>query len=79
MTLEELRVLVADIKTKSRAIRDAALSLDQMIVAIDAQINNEYASTINVDAFVAIQTPIYLERLTALEAATDALGTDALH
>ena len=32
-----------------------------------------------VDAFVAVQTPLYIQALTELEQATDALGTDILN
>ena len=81
MTIEELRIILADLLPKaydlSRAAQNFAGFIEQVNGAISP--NNPFSGAINVDQFVAIQTPIYLSLLTAVETAADVLGTDPLH
>lgn len=79
MTLQELQIIVDDIQTKVGVVNGNSRALRSFIDEVSQIINGPYSSTINVDAFVALQTPIYLELLTNLEQSTDALGTDGLN
>lgn len=77
MTLQELRTIVADVAQKGDTLFGKTMRLKSFIDRVDRIINdNEFAATINVDAFVAVQTPIYLAILHDIEVAADALGTD---
>lgn len=78
MTLDELRVIVTDIFQKSTVLAQKTNLLQSFMTEINAQIspNNSFVSTINIDQFVAIQTPLYLALLHDIEVAADALGTD---
>jgi hypothetical protein len=78
MTLSELQAIVLDIESKSKNILNASRELVAFITDVKQVINSAYGSTINVDDLVALQTPIYTAKLTALEQACDQLGTDAL-
>lgn len=78
MTLEELRVIVADVVEKAETLHGKAIRLKNFMNRISTMVNDEqFSSTINVDSFVAIQTPLYLALLHEIEVAADALGTDA--
>lgn len=78
MTLAELRAIVADVSQKSDTLFGKTMRLKSFINRIETILNdNDFASTINVDQFVALQTPIYLAILHDIEVAADALGTDA--
>lgn len=81
MTLEELQAIVQDVAAKSSALLDASQQLNGFFqeVLADVHPSNPLSAAINVDAYVAIQTPIYLAKLTAVEAAADLLGSDLLH
>lgn len=80
-TLEELRTLYEDINPKVYELFYAAEDLKVLLDGVGQDISNSnpFSSAINVDPYVAIQTPLYLEKLTRIETAADALGTDALH
>lgn len=81
MTIEELRAIVLDIHNKSQAIFAAANDLESFMQQVEQDVadSNPMSIAINVDQYVSIQSPIYVAKLTALETASDALGTDALH
>lgn len=77
MTLQELQAIVEDVRTKANMLQGAASNLASFMEKIYRIINDpDFSSTINVDAFVAIQTPLYLEHLHNIEVAADVLGTD---
>ena len=79
MTLQELRTIVADIQDKEMALMDSVQKLGGLLATVSHIINGPFSSTINVDALVALETPLYIEALTAIETAADALGTDPFH
>lgn len=78
MTIDELRDIISDLEIKSEALTNAASNLQSLVAEVKRFITpaNPYASTIDIDALVAINTPLYLNRIAAIEAAADALGTD---
>lgn len=77
MTLEELRTIVADVVEKAETLHGKTMRLKSFMNRISTMVNDEqFSSTINVDPFVAIQTPLYLALLHDIEVAADALGTD---
>jgi len=81
MTRQELQVIVDDLLQKSTALSQKANELQSFMTDIKNTIadSNPFAETINIDQLVAIQTPIYLQLLTAIETAADVIGTDSLH
>lgn len=83
LTLEELRAISADVTAKAAALREKANNLEVLMGTINRNIspnnpfiNNMFPNPQNVDDFVATQTPLYIQRLTDIEVAADALGTD---
>lgn len=81
MNLSELRAIVLDVQTKAHTLNATTQNLRGFIDAVETMVgeSNSFAETINVDQFVAIQTPIYLELLRQIEIAADALGTDVFN
>ena len=81
MTIEELRVVASAEAQKVRNLYNAAQELDIFIHGAVDRLNEDdpLSAAINPDAFIAIQLPIYTQLLTAIETASDALNTDALH
>jgi hypothetical protein len=79
MTLEELKAIVADTKTKTEVIRVAGQDLHSLVEEIEQALLGIAGECINIDDLVAKYTPIYLGKLTVLETAADALGSDILH
>lgn len=79
MTIEELRIIVSDIRTKAHELARVSNDLRSFIDGVYMQIaeTNPLSGAINVDALVSLQTPIYMAHLQSVETASDALGTDA--
>ena len=82
MTLQELQQLVATVQNLVINLDGAISNLRTFVNKVSSQVNDPDFSQVlfdgNVDDFVAVQTPIYIGLLTAIETATDALGTDGL-
>ena len=78
-TIEEIRALVSAIKPKTELVRVKSQELHSFVEELDQAINRIAGDCIDVDVLVAKYVPIYLEKLTALETASDDLGTDSLH
>lgn len=80
-TIEELRTIVAAIKPLIARVNASSSDLEVFITEIEEMIStqNVFNNSIDPNAFVAIQTPIYIQLLTDLETAADALNTDPLH
>mgnify|MGYP001255332504 CR=1 FL=1 len=80
-TIQELRVIVEDIKTKSIEMSVASQNLIVFVREVEYIIaeTNPLSDAVNIDALIAIYSPIYLQKLTRIETAADALGTDVLH
>lgn len=82
MTLAELRVIVSDIQLKANTLREKSDNLCSLLDGISSQIStgNQFAETIFTDAvvnaLVTAQTPVYIQKLTEIEIAADALSTD---
>lgn len=77
MTLAELQTIVADIQTKSADLTTKVADLSRFVTRVSSIINDtQFNTTLNIDQFVAIQTPLYLALLHNIEVAADALGTD---
>ena len=81
MTLDDLRAIVIYVRTKRESLMSSVQDFETFVEVVWDAIKpeNPFASTIDVDAFVAIQVPIYLAKLTAIETASDQFGTDLLH
>lgn len=78
MILSELQAIVLDIKTKTITVEQSSGHLMTFVDRIDTIVNSEYGPTINVDAFVAIQTPLYVALLNDLQNAVNALTGNGL-
>jgi hypothetical protein len=77
MTLEELRTATATTLGLAEELSRVVGELNAFMLRVDTQVNDaDFSPSIDVDAFVAVQTPIYNAHLVAIEAAADALGTD---
>ena len=79
MDLATLRTLVADISSKVDVLYSQTARMKSFIDACDSRLNDNFSPTINPQAFLDLQAPIYTEILTAIEAASDQLGSDILH
>lgn len=79
MDLITLRALVADIKTKADVLHGQTSRLKGFIDMADDRLNDRFSSAINPQIFLDLQAPIYTEILTAIETASDQLGSDILH
>lgn len=80
-TIEELKAIIIDLQTKTNQLEGASRSLNTFVRSVLSLISdtNPFRDTINIDQLITLQTPIYLEKLTAVEVAADVLGTDALN
>jgi hypothetical protein len=77
MTLEELQEALEVTGPLVAALKSKVDELEVFIRRIYVYINDpNFAVTVDVDAFVAIQVPIYTALLVEIETAADALGTD---
>lgn len=83
MTLAQLRTLVQDLVNKTDAVGVAQANLRAFLETITVGIAPGPVSSVldqaDIDEIITAQTPLYNALLTALETATDALGTDAFH
>lgn len=80
MTLSELRALFETIDGQSRTLYETTAQLRAFMNNIRSIIYDpNFSETIDVDQFVAIQTPIFTQMLTSIETAADAMNTDILH
>jgi hypothetical protein len=76
-TLEELRESVALVLALSEALSKVSGDLNTFMLRVDTYVNDEdFSPSIDVDVFIATQSPIYNGLLVAIEEAADALGTD---
>jgi len=75
MTLEQLRVIANETELKTTAVYEASNKLNifmrQIVNMLSEQ--NPYAEAINVDEFVAIQTPLFNALVAELTAAYNEL------
>lgn len=80
-TIEQLRAIVNDLKPKVLELNKASLDLNGFIQRIDLMIseNNDFSSTIDIDALITQYSPIYITKLTRIETAADSLSTDGLN
>ena len=78
MNLEELRTATAATRELSEKLVEEVMAFHSFINKIEEGIHHPQISpTIDVDAFVALQTPVYNAHLATIEAAAaDALGAD---
>lgn len=84
MKYQELKDLIKIVLDASEKIKNKSFKLDAYARRMDKIVNNEFSSALfpnddAVNAFVALQSPIYANILTELETETDALGTDLFH
>lgn len=81
MTMQELRDLVSDLSAKTDTLIRRSQDLRQLEEELATLIRPEALglSQLNADTLVAEYTPLYFAHLTAIETASDALGTDAFH
>jgi hypothetical protein len=77
-TMEQLRAIVTDAKAKSIVLKDASMDVLVFAEMVDAAIapSNPLSQTMDVDQIIAVFGPIWIQKLQAVEAAADALGTD---
>lgn len=73
MTIEELRAIITDVKSKTTILRETTQDLHSFVEEVDQIVNGIAGSSINPDQLVAVYGPIYIEKLTAVEVATDVL------
>lgn len=83
MTLDELRVLIEDIIVKSDNLVEKSNNLRGFMQVLRRNVspNNPFIDQLftnqqDIDNFVNIQAPLYVQRLTDIEVAADALATD---
>lgn len=80
MTLSELQSLATTINQQVKDLRNATTILEGFMASVITFVNDpNFSSTIDVDAFVAIQLPIFTSLLTAVEQKADALNSDILN
>lgn len=75
MTIEELRILVEDISNKTNSLTNKSVELRTFLNQVSTIINisNPFSNAINVDAFIAIQNPLYQSKLTEIQTALNEL------
>lgn len=78
-TIQELRIIVSSIKPQTELVRIKSQELHSFVEELDQAINGIAGDCIDVDALISKYASIWIEKLTALETASDALGTDSLH
>lgn len=76
MTIEELRIILSDIKTKTDELSQASTNLDSFIKELQdmVSVDNPLSSSIDIDQIVAIYTPMYVEKLARANTAVGQLG-----
>ena len=85
MTLQELKNLVTDIDGKSTTLFQKSGRLMTLVSKVKRIANRENdgisqaLTQSEVDSVVNTYTPLYIQALTDIETAADALGTDPLH
>ena len=79
-TIEQLRITVDMISEQIDTLQNRTRAVERFMKDTKRMIREEnpFASTIDVDAFIAIQTPLFISMLTEVEEAADALNTDVL-
>ena len=86
MTRAELQAYLRDAIPLAENLQNKTNNLKAMLEKVNDVVSNDnpYYSTLfpnqaALDAFIAIQTTIYIQTLTEVETASDAFGTDGLH
>ena len=69
LTLEELRAATEATKIKIEVLEQEMGRLTSFINEVEMQIYSDYAETIDVDAFILIQAPIYAVIKSSVQAA----------
>ena len=75
MTLSELRILVEELNVKVTDASNKVVELKAFISEVNnaVQASNPFSEAIDVDAFVALQNPLYQAKLTTAKDAVQIL------
>lgn len=74
-TIQELRIIVEDIKNKTAELVKASNELNSFVNRVSSLISesNPFASTIDIDELITLETPLYNALLTRVQNSVTAL------